>query len=461
MKNNLLYLFGYVIILCICHRGSGDTFTYNLLADFVSVDYLWDANHVKTTYEANGQYIPANNVITGIKVSQSGEIFVSVPRWVTGIPSSLNKLVPNPNGNKQGYVLQPWPSWEFNNVNNGTLKYSQSFTIDSKNCMWIAEVGIMNFYDANSQSTIRYGPPGIIVVNITTGNVLFTYSFPNEIVSHNASFLNDIVLDEVNGYAYFSNTWGNGGIVVYDIHANQSRQFSGLSTQRNASYNFCVNNVCYGNDGIGASPSDGIALSTDNQYLFWSPVQGQSLYRIPTNLLWDFSITDKEFQNQVTRLGFKTGCSDGLLFMSGGYLLYGDITHSAIGLVPSNLVTTVNASVSQDALTPSQCSVSASSPDSLHWIDTFSADLSDPNVFYFTSNKLDQFFNGNMDFTGQSGANFQIFQGRFGSSSSSSNSSVNGSTIAWVVIVYILLFVFAVAYRCYMERTNKNTVNKD
>jgi hypothetical protein len=462
-----VFFFMLLLLSSKCVHAGSQSFSYQLLAELITVDYLWDANHVKTTYEANGQFIAANNVITGIKVSQTGDIFVSVPRWVTGVPSSLNKLVPNPNGDQTGFVLQPWPSWSFNNVNNGTLKYSQSFTIDSKNCMWIAEVGIMNFYDANAQSTIRYGPPGLIVVNITTGQVLFSYSFPNEIVSHNASFLNDIVLDETNGYVYFSNTWGNGGIIVYDITNNRSHQFTGWSTERNSSYDFCVNDICYGNDGIGASPSDGIALSSDNQYLFWSPVQGQSIYRIPTKLLWDFSISNQQFQQEVTRMGFKTGCSDGLLYMNGGtsntnddYLLYGDVTHSALGAISSNQLFATNASTA-NALTTSNCIVSASAPSDLHWIDTFSADLSNPNVFYFTSNKLDQFFSGNMDFTGQSGPNFQIYRATLGSSSSSnSNSSLSSGTIAGVVIGYIILFVFVVIWRYQMEKNNKYSVNK-
>ena len=89
------------------------------------------------------------------------------------------------------------------------------------------------------------------------------------------SLLNDIVLDEVNGYAYFTNTWGSGGIVVFNINKNESHMFQSLFTCRNSSYDFCCNGICYGTNGIGSSPSDGIALSSDGKVLFWSSVQGR------------------------------------------------------------------------------------------------------------------------------------------------------------------------------------------
>lgn len=379
-------------------------YDFDLVAEFVTIDYLWDSNHSRTLYEESGQFVVANNALTGIKVSNAGDIFVAIPRWMSGVPSSLNILAPNPNG--EGYVLNPWPSWEFNTINTSmfpnSLQYAQSFIIDSKQRMWIPDVGRTNFFDTDT-SLITTGAASLMIVDIPTGELLFKYYFPEEVVSYNNSFVNDIVIDETNGYAYFTNTWGDGGIIVFNANTNTSHQFSSAVTNRNASYDFCVNGICYGTDGVGASPSDGIALSDDLSTLYFSAVQGQGVYSIATSLLWDFGMSDTEFQAAAVFLGLKTGCSDGLLFLNG-QLLYGDIQNSAVALVDD-----ISSYTASGSLTLSDSSQSAFSPSTLNWIDTFSTDFNDETAFYFTSNRLNLFFAATMDYTGQSGSNFRIY----------------------------------------------------
>jgi hypothetical protein len=432
-------LLGMALLLA-CETTTQDSFQLQIVAEFVTVDYLWDSNHSRSLYEETGQFVVANNAIAGIKVSQDNDIFVSVPRWMSGVPSSLNKLVSNPNG--PGYVLSPWPSWDFNAVGTGTLQYSQSFIIDSRNCMWIAEVGRTNFYDANP-SLVTTGKAGIIVVNISTGAVLDTYYFPPSVVSYNASFVNDIVLDEVHGYAYLTNTWGDGGIIVFDVSNRQSHMFSGPSTQRNTSYDFCVNGICYGTDGVGASPSDGIALSADSSVLYWSSVQGVGLYSINTTFLHDFTMSNADFQSKVVFIGDKRGCSDGLLFLNGN-LFYGNLQQSSV--VVAEGISTQALSVTVE---------SESAPKLLNWIDTFSLDFNDENSFYFTANRLNLFFSASMDFTGQSGANFRIYKASLvasTSSSSSSKSTLSVGAIVGIVVGSVLFFILSIAYVKFFHR---------
>jgi len=182
--------------------------------------------------------------------------------------------------------------------------------------------------------------------------------------------------------------------------------FVGPSTQRNSSYDVCANGICYGTDGVGASPSDGIALSSSGDSLYWSSVQGQALYHINTTYLHDFSLSNAQFQAHVNFLGFKTGCSDGMLWLNGN-LYYGNIQQSELGSVTN--IDSFASSYTQSI--PS--TMTPSSPTTLNWIDTFAVDLASPNPdssFYITTNKLNLFFSGAMDFSGQSGANFHIFQ---------------------------------------------------
>jgi hypothetical protein len=91
-----------------------------------------------------GLFKVQNNIIAGVKVDISGSVYVTVPRWATGVPSTLNKLVPDP-FSKNGMILSPYPSWDFNT---DILRNCQSMTIDSHGRMWIIEVGRENFFDS-------------------------------------------------------------------------------------------------------------------------------------------------------------------------------------------------------------------------------------------------------------------------------------------------------------------------
>ena len=339
-------------------------------------------------------------------------------------------------------MLDPWPSWEFNALNvPGALQYAQSMIIDSQNRMWIPDVGRLNIFDA--PSLVVNGPAGLFVVNVSTGETLFTYSFPNEVVPYNNSFVNDIVLDEVNGWAYFSNTLAQGGIIVYDIKKSTSHMFIGPSTYRNSSYNVCVNDYCYGTDGFGANPSDGIALSADGHTLYWSPVQGKGVYSINTSYLHDFSMTNEEFESHTVYLGSKAGISDGLLLVNGN-LYFGDNTISALGVIDS--IASYDTVSSLDATDSSQ--VSETNNEELEWFDTFAPDLANPLAYnlYATTNRLDRFFNGTMDFTGQSGSNFRVYYITDLDSTSSSSSSAKFPWYDIFIVIVVVLIVCFVVY---------------
>jgi hypothetical protein len=290
-------MIGFLACLLLCTNTVHSQFSpkFELKAEFVTVDYLWDASHTQAAYSGSGQFQVPNNVITGIKVSAAGDIFVTVPRWKPGVPSSLNKLVPNPN--RAGYVLAPWPSWESNAIGKaGSIQYAQSMVIDKMNRMWIPDVGRLNIYTPAPVN----GPSVLYVKDVTSGAALFSYTFPNEVVPYNNSFVNDLVLDENNyNWVYLANTAANGGIIVYNVQLNTSRMFVSQYTEREANVDVVINGYNYGNHGVAAAPSDGIALSDDGATLYWAPVQGATLYSIDTASLQNFTMTDAEFASRT------------------------------------------------------------------------------------------------------------------------------------------------------------------
>lgn len=79
------------------------------------------------------------------------------------------------------------------------------------------------------------------------------HKFPASVLSGNDSFVNDIVVDEANGLAYMSNTWDQGGIVVYDWTTDASRRFDHPTMHAGPNSNITINGKQY----VFGGPSDG------------------------------------------------------------------------------------------------------------------------------------------------------------------------------------------------------------
>jgi hypothetical protein len=110
-------------------------------AEFVLLNYSWDAAHQHDQYVEAGLFVPENCLLAGIKLGPDNEMFVTVPRWKSGVPGTLNKVVPGPGpgpGGGQEYSLQPYPSWDMQREGvEGDLQNCQSMFIErSRPRMW-------------------------------------------------------------------------------------------------------------------------------------------------------------------------------------------------------------------------------------------------------------------------------------------------------------------------------------
>lgn len=198
------------------------------------------------------------------------------------------------------------------------------------NRMWVIEVGRRNFFIKNPKIQVS-GPAGIWMIDMDTHAITNKYYFPADVVTYDNSFLNDIVVDITRDIAYLTDAWGDGALITYDLAKGISRRYTGPSTKPDSSYAMVINGVNYGKI-IFTTPTDGIAMTEDNEALFFCQVQGTSLYRVPTALLRDFSSSTADITAAVERIGYKEP-SDGMKYLNG-VLYYGSLTTSTFYHLP-------------------------------------------------------------------------------------------------------------------------------
>ena len=96
--------------------------------------------------------------------------------------------------------------------------------------MWILDTGALNFYFSNEYT---WNTPRLLIYDLTVNppQLLQEYSFPSDIAPEGDTFLNDLVIDVINNFAFISDSTGNGGLYAYDFTSNTARFWTDNTTQ--------------------------------------------------------------------------------------------------------------------------------------------------------------------------------------------------------------------------------------
>jgi hypothetical protein len=357
------------------------------------MEFEWPSDQVKFNFTKDGRYIPNNNALAGVKLWRD-EVYVTVPRWRPGVPITLGKVVLTSATNSP--VVQAYPSFEYQTLGNpSAFQFIQSMEIDTRGWMWILDVGRLNLLDAPSLQT--KGVPKLIIWNIDMNCSVREFIFPDNILPYASSWANDIVVDVTAGLAYISDTWAQGGIVVYDFQRNEARRFDHSSLHPDPYMHVDINGRIFN----FPLPSDGIALSNDFKTIYFCEISRQILWSVPSHVLANFSMSSIEIGQYVRNLGVK-GFSDGMTHDDQGRLVFGNQAQSAVYLWNTSLALDTAVSVSMNN-------------ETMQWPDTFAWDGNGSLVF--VSNKLQLFAFGGMMFDGSDGANFRIWKVNVGANS--------------------------------------------
>ena len=142
----------------------------------------------------------------------------------------------------------------------------------------------------------------------------------NEIASYKASFLNDLMIDNTNGFIYIADSGIftdplEGGIIVFNMKTHEYRRVLDhhVSVQDVPGYWFEIAGKKIWKDRPMRTGPDGIALSADRTTLYWSALTARHMYGIDTSL---FGITafpilksKKLLKTLVTKARIPTGCA--------------------------------------------------------------------------------------------------------------------------------------------------------
>lgn len=282
-----------------------------------------------TTAQLEEVFADRTYQLTGVAVSPDGRVFTNYPYWLDQHRYSVveikeGKPVPYPNA--------AWNSFTKGETGENTFVCVQAVVADEKGYLWIVDaagIGLGPVYQKSNK---------VLKVNLATNQVERIYRFP-ESVAGKDSYINDIRIDNEQGYAYMTSS-SNGGIVVFNIQTGESRLVlhDSPSVQSDPTYHFTVDGREFtkADGSIPKINSDGIALSPDKAWLYYKPLTDNKLYRIHTTLLRDFKTPLTALADSVQPLGsFVT--TDGMEFDQTGNLYVGDLEKSRIVKITPDL----------------------------------------------------------------------------------------------------------------------------
>lgn len=272
----------------------------------------------------------------GVSVSSTNRVFVSFPKRE---PYAFG-LAEVSNGKAEAFPNSEW------NVKEGTDKAKffvnvQDIYVDTNDQLWVLDSkpspSQSIFGDGGAQA--RNGDFKLVQIDLATNKVVSQYDF--EGLDKVKSALNDVRVDTDKQMAYLSDP-GQAGIVVLDLKSRQSRLVLANTAFTLSDPDIVLQYESKDMRDRQGNPFrsnvNGIALTKDNRYFYFKPINSLHLYRIETRYLADAALSAASLQGYVEDLG-ETTITHGLVAdREGNIYLTSSLDYSIKRLTPDGKI---------------------------------------------------------------------------------------------------------------------------
>ncbi|KAI5740865.1 hypothetical protein M8J76_007995 [Diaphorina citri] len=159
-----------------------------------TIDYEYPTEKIRQYAKISKNFIPENNLPVGMEVWRN-KLFVTVPRWREGVPSTLN-YIPLDSVTSASPNLIPYPSWEANQVppqpqdQCDTLTTTYRIKADSCDRLWVLDAGTTGL----ESTTKQICPYAIHVFDLRTDRRIRKYQLRPEDIQP-GTFITNIAID--------------------------------------------------------------------------------------------------------------------------------------------------------------------------------------------------------------------------------------------------------------------------
>jgi sugar lactone lactonase YvrE len=255
-----------------------------------------------------------------VAVSEGGRVFITYHPLAKPAVKVAEIL---PDGTSVPYPDAAWQSKE------DGFQTPQGIVLDGSGRLWVLDHGRNGF-----------GTPALFGFDIATGELAHRHDFRRGEAGW-GSYLNDLSVDTETDTAYIADTANynfDPALLVYDIETQKARRvLEDHASVKEEAVDMRVEGEKV--TVLGAMPLrvavDSIVLDLASEYLYYGPMSGTTMYRIPTAALLDASLSPEALAAEVRTFAPKP-LSDGITIDAEGTLYLTAIEERAIMVIAPN-----------------------------------------------------------------------------------------------------------------------------